>query len=164
MTLIGYIYTRSYTWRRLAATLTPADVRLHSQTQSVSIFWPVPMLLGDRRICVWTSCLRLSHDSNPQPANGKFNALTSRLYCQATLTVSCLCIIHCVPKKTWQYIWHYNSGKTRSIFYNFCIAVSRNKRFTHSWKYIHLTWIFWIMCVRYRVKVKQSHFTLIMHS
>jgi len=29
--------------------------------------------------------------------------------------------IHCEPKKTWQYIWHYNSGKTPSIFIIFAL-------------------------------------------
>ena len=34
-------------------------------------------------------------------------------------------------EKRWQYICDYNSGKTHSIFNNFCIAVSRKKRYKH---------------------------------
>ena len=33
----------------------------------------------------------------------------------------CLCHIQCEPKKTWQYISHYNSGKTRRIFIIFAL-------------------------------------------
>jgi len=29
---------------------------------------------------------------------------------------TCYKLLHCEPKKRWQYIWHNNSGKTRSIF------------------------------------------------
>ena len=47
--------------------------------------------------------------------------------------------LHCEPKKTWQYILHYNSGKTRSIFIIFALLqAGRNVVHTHE-KYIHLT-------------------------
>ena len=64
-------------------------------------------------------------------------------------------------KKTWQYIWHHNSGQTRFIFIIFALLYAgRNVLHIHE-KYVHLIWI---MYIRYLVKVKHWHFTLIMHS
>jgi len=46
----------------------------------------------------------------------------------------CTCTLRFI-KKSWQYIYDYNSGKTRLIFWNnFCTAVSRKNIFTHTWK------------------------------
>ena len=64
-------------------------------------------------------------------------------------------------EKTWQYIWLYNSGKTRSIFIIFALLKAGRKVLHTNEKYIHLTWIMYLC---YLVKVKQWHFTLIMHS
>ena len=48
--------------------------------------------------------------------------------------------VHCEPKKMWQHIWHYNSGKTRSIF-KFLHCCKQEETFYTLMKNVHLTWI-----------------------
>ena len=113
---------------RQEAQLTQRD-----RASTLSRLKSCKMLHGWSRNLIWKALQQLN-DLQVIQGHWRRSHLIGHIWCSAVISRPIILEYTLWTEKMWQYIWHYNSGKTRSIFIIFCTAVSRKKRFTHLWK------------------------------